>query len=301
MSSVKSIHDVSVVIPTFNRQKILLETIQSIRNGSPNASIIVVNDGGLPIRFGDNSIHVINLPNNIGEAGAINVGWKVASTKYLAVISDDDPQPKEWLNSIIQVASNNPGFVAYYPDTVIKKVGMPDKIIRALPYDAKKFLSLLRSPCLAGVLINRELLLTKNIQQLRPTEVVYPNDLIQWLELSKHGSFFPASKITAYWWKHADQLSEKISANEKSLMYYKNVVNWQIDNISNDLLPDHITTTFLRSIQIVLFAHGKKIKTFRELIKLYSSDLSLLGLGSFKKIVLILSKILNLVYIKVNK
>jgi glycosyltransferase involved in cell wall biosynthesis len=300
MSQNKPYPDVSVVIPTFNRPKILLETINSIRKSSPTALIIVVNDGSSPIEFEDNLIHVINLPNNSGEASAINEGWKVASTKYLAVISDDDPQPEEWLNSMIQVASDNPGFVAYYPSTTVKRVGRKDRIIKAIPYDKNIFLNFLRSPCLAGAIINREMLLSANIQSLRPAGVLYPNDLIQWLELSKYGDFFPAPEITSYWWVHTDQLSMKISAGEKSFMYYKNVVNWQLNNISKTALPANITATFLRSVQFLIFADKGKIQTLRILFKLHSKNLNLLGVGSLKRFFLILKIVLNLILYKVK-
>ena len=101
MSSVKSIHDVSVVIPTFNRQKILLETIQSIRNGSPNASIIVVNDGSsepeyYSHNFGDDVI-IVHLSKNTFTffgtklPGCIrNIGSMLATGKYIAFLDDDD-------------------------------------------------------------------------------------------------------------------------------------------------------------------------------------------------------------------
>ena len=153
---------------------------------------------------------------------------------------------------------------------------------------------------MAGVIINRELLLRNNLQSLRPAGVVYPNDLIQWLELSKYGDFFPASEVTSYWWIHVDQLSKKISAGEKSVMYYKHVVNWQLSNISNTSLPANITASFLRSVQLAVFTDKGKIQTLRLLFKIHSEYLALLGVGNLKKYFLILEIILNLILYKVK-
>lgn len=94
---------VSVVIPTFNRFKYLLNTIKSVKEQTySNIEIIVVNDKSTQNEYYEydweiNNIKIINLEKNSKHifgyacAGFVrNKGIEVASGKYIAFCDDDD-------------------------------------------------------------------------------------------------------------------------------------------------------------------------------------------------------------------
>jgi len=94
---------VSVIIPTYNRFKYLLNTIKSVKEQTyPNIEIIVVNDKSIQKEYYDydwesNNIKIIHLEKNTKEifgyacAGFVrNKGIELSSGKYIAFCDDDD-------------------------------------------------------------------------------------------------------------------------------------------------------------------------------------------------------------------
>ena len=102
---------ISVVIPTYNRFKYLLNTITSIQEQTyKNIEIIVVNDNSTQPEYYthkyDASIVVINLEKNTREiyghacaAHVRNEGIRVAKGKYIAFCDDDDT----WLPNKVEL------------------------------------------------------------------------------------------------------------------------------------------------------------------------------------------------------
>jgi len=101
-----NIDKVSVIIPTFNRFKYLLNAIESVRNQTyTNIEIIVINDCSTQkeyyeydysLAFGD-SFTIIHLDKNSKNkfsfacAGYVrNCGIEVSTGKYIAFLDDDD-------------------------------------------------------------------------------------------------------------------------------------------------------------------------------------------------------------------
>jgi glycosyltransferase involved in cell wall biosynthesis len=91
---------VSVIIPTYNRFKYLLNTIKSIRNQTyKNIEIIIVNDNSTQKEYYNHNLNNINIihmqdcskkiygDNNIGYLR--NIGISVAKGKYIAFCNDD--------------------------------------------------------------------------------------------------------------------------------------------------------------------------------------------------------------------
>ena len=93
----------SVIIPTYNRFKYVLNTIKSVKNQTyPNIEIIVVNDKSIQKEYYDydwesNNIKIIHLEKNSKEifgyacaAFVRNKGIELSSGKYIAFCDDDD-------------------------------------------------------------------------------------------------------------------------------------------------------------------------------------------------------------------
>ena len=98
---------VSVIIPTYNRFKYLLNAIESVKKQTyPNIEIIVVNDCStqedyytfdFKKEFGE-EFYIIHLPKNsrktfgnvCGGGNSRNIGMMIASGTYIAFLDDDD-------------------------------------------------------------------------------------------------------------------------------------------------------------------------------------------------------------------
>ncbi len=97
----KSYPSVSVIIPSFNRFKFLLEAIVSVQNQNyPNLEIIVINDGSSEDNYYsynfENNVKILHLKENqkeihgFGPGSIRNFGTKEAKGEYLAFLDDDD-------------------------------------------------------------------------------------------------------------------------------------------------------------------------------------------------------------------
>jgi glycosyltransferase involved in cell wall biosynthesis len=106
---------VSVIIPTYNRFNLLLNTIQSVKSQTyKNIEIIVINDCSTEKEYyeydwADNRINIIHLEENtkskFGYACVgyvINVGIEISTGEYLAFCDDDDI----WFPSKIELQIN---------------------------------------------------------------------------------------------------------------------------------------------------------------------------------------------------
>jgi glycosyltransferase involved in cell wall biosynthesis len=107
---------VSIIIPTYNREHMLAEAIESAINQTyPNKQIIVVDDGSV-----DNTrVLVARYPQveyifqqNSGQGKARNTGFGHANGHYIASLDSDDTWKPEFLQRCIEKFDNeNIGFV----------------------------------------------------------------------------------------------------------------------------------------------------------------------------------------------
>ena len=88
---------VSIVMPVYNGERFLEETINSILNQTfKNFELIIINDGSqdntLKIikKHRDDRIVLINNKKNLGSTDSINIGLKIAKGKYIASCNSDD-------------------------------------------------------------------------------------------------------------------------------------------------------------------------------------------------------------------
>jgi len=88
--------DISVIIPYYNREKYIHDTVQSVLTQTLKPlEIIIVNDCSRESarweldRYAE-ACRIVDLRRNVGLAGARNAGMRVARGKYIALLDDDD-------------------------------------------------------------------------------------------------------------------------------------------------------------------------------------------------------------------
>lgn len=98
--SAQSEEKVSVIIPTYNREATVGNSIQSVLNQTwQNFEIIVVDDGStdntchVVEAFADDRIRYVCLEQNEGASRARNEGIRLAESEFIAFLDSDD----EWL------------------------------------------------------------------------------------------------------------------------------------------------------------------------------------------------------------
>lgn len=108
---------ISVIIPTYNRAKLLQKAINSVLEQTyMDYEIIVVSDGSTDetenmmreFEKQDRRIRYISYYPSVNGSHARNIGIKAAKGEYIAFLDDDDIWLKEKLEKQIKVFNNNP-------------------------------------------------------------------------------------------------------------------------------------------------------------------------------------------------
>ena len=89
---------VSIIVPTYNSEKYILETIESVKQQTyKNWELIIIDDCSkdktqeiLENEKRDKRIKIINLTKNSGAGIARNIGIKEAKGRYIAFLDSDD-------------------------------------------------------------------------------------------------------------------------------------------------------------------------------------------------------------------
>lgn len=108
---------ISIIIPVFNRSKLLLRAVNSVLNQTelPN-EIIIIDDGstdetpkvgsGLALQF--SLIKFIPLPQNMGAQHARNVGIQRANGDFILLMDSDNELRKDYLIKEMNLLKNSP-------------------------------------------------------------------------------------------------------------------------------------------------------------------------------------------------
>lgn len=117
---------VSVIIPCFNREDYIRETIDSVLHQNyPNMELIVIDDGCTDksrdiLESYGKQIHLLEHPGrrNRGQSAAINLGLKKSSGEFVAILDSDDLFFENKLMEQVQFLSDNPDTGAVYANGI---------------------------------------------------------------------------------------------------------------------------------------------------------------------------------------
>jgi CDP-glycerol glycerophosphotransferase len=220
--------DISVVIPVYNVEQYLKETINSLKNQTvANIEMIFINDGSTDKSLNileeeakiDKRIRVITQ-NNSGASKARNRGIEEAVGKYVAFMDSDDLLPK----SAYEVLLNQ--FITTDADLAMGRVERFNKEKKWTPkpqipiYEKERVTTINEFPVLlqnAGVwnkLYKREFLIENNLKFLEGNKI---EDI-----LFTFNCYFLARKIaitpsTIYYWR---VVKTSVSNNKNNIKYF---------------------------------------------------------------------------------
>lgn len=122
--------EISVVIPTYNRARIVTKAIESVLAQTfPASEIIVVDDGcsddtlEVLAAYGD-GIRIVSRPNT-GISGARNDGVQAARCEWIAFLDDDDEYTPQRLQIAAEAIVKHPGAVVHASNISISSPDSP--------------------------------------------------------------------------------------------------------------------------------------------------------------------------------
>lgn len=112
---------VSVIIPTYNREKTILRAVQSVLDQTyTNLEVLVIDDGStdgtaeIVKGIGDDRVKYVVLEQNGGQSMARNIGVEMAEGEWIAFQDSDDCWHNNKLETQIEYIKENPQFSLVY-------------------------------------------------------------------------------------------------------------------------------------------------------------------------------------------
>ncbi len=222
---------ISVIIPVYNHEKYIAESIESVLNQSyKDFEIVVVDDGSTDrtpeiLRDFGCKIKYIRQENK-GGAAALNTAIRNSTGEYLAWVSSDDVFMPTKLEDQIKFFNENPGVDLTYADFyIIDKNGEIKREVHSPYYsDRKTFVYNM----LIGNFINGSSVMFKRscIEKVGyfDEEMKYHADGNMWFRMLKHYNFGHIPKpLLKYRW-HNTNLSHDTEQMKRYLaIHYKKV------------------------------------------------------------------------------
>ena len=199
---------VTVIIPTYNRESYLKETIECVQKQTfQDMEIIIIDDGSTDNTRGvvesyakqDSRIQYLWQANNIGTAGAgRNRAIKIAKGKYIAFLDDDDRWLPEKIKRQVTFMEANPeiGFCYVRFQIYQKKDGQLEKGKLFPHYLADKFEDMTQ----AFIAPSSTMFRTRCLQQTQGFSIKYwpCDDFALWLEFGQKWKFAPIDEVLTY-------------------------------------------------------------------------------------------------------
>lgn len=210
---------VSIVVPIYNAEKYLKESLDSILQQTyPNIEIIAVNDGSNDrsasiLEEYESRIQVIHQSNQ-GQSAALNHGWTRSRGELLSYLSADDLLIPEAISHLVNFLNQDLAAVVAYPDYIlINSNGQKIQIVKAPPYSELDLVT--KGICQPGpgALFRRE-----GWTQVGGWDLMLRQmpDYDFWLRLSLLGHFLHCPQTLAKFRVHETSQSYAISSIEKA-------------------------------------------------------------------------------------
>ncbi|PJA97677.1 MAG: hypothetical protein CO128_11060 [Ignavibacteriales bacterium CG_4_9_14_3_um_filter_30_11] len=233
---------VSVVIPTFNSEKFIEETINSVLAQTlDNLEIIVVDDKSSDntnviikkFKDKDERIKLYQIPHSGKPSVPRNFGVKKALGKYIAFLDSDDVWKKNKLEKQVYFLEKHPGHILVYSMSVtFDNVNLFSSSFEILPLLHKASITkndLIKngnSITCSSVLIKKEFLLKVGGFDEDPKLQVEDFDL--WIRLCEIGEIGFIPRVQTYYRVHNKQFSSDWETKQYRVKYLAEKRGWNI-------------------------------------------------------------------------
>lgn len=212
----------SILLPVFNAEKTITETLQSIINQTyKNFEIVIINDGSTDnselyiLKFKDTRIKYYKNETNKGLIYTLNRGIELCKGEYIIRIDADDIMLPNRIDIQISFMDNNPQIIAsgsavikFYTNKKYTRIYTPP--LSPEEIDAK---ILLGSPIPHPSSIIRKKILTEfNIKY--DYNYLHAEDYKLWYDLSKHGFLANIEKPLIKYRCSETQISQKYNLKQ---------------------------------------------------------------------------------------
>ena len=285
---------VSVVMPVYNCERFLRETIASVLQQTyANFEFIIVNDGStdataqIIASYGDPRIICHNLPANRGVAGARNFGTSLARGEYLAFCDADDLYDPARLQVQVDFLRRHPHIDVCGSDFTVIGNGR-EQLVRNPRTDRRIKEYFLTGNCLGQPSMIGKTGVFRQYPYDPALQVSEDYDL--WTRMAMGGVVFanvPQALVT--YRLHSGQAS---SAKGDLLHLTSKAISskYTLACLNNCLITEHVQAAalsradfrrFIAELAGVCQNQNRDINTFRQLIALQYRKLNSLGLRSF--------------------
>ena len=214
----------SVVIPLYNKEKDIAQTISSVLNQNYKADeIIVVDDGST-----DNGVKVVQekfedkvkvvSQKNLGVSMARNRGMEEAKNEYICLLDGDDLWEVNFLEEIQRLITNYPDALFY--STAHKYIDEKGNVVKGKVSFSKEYTALIENFIETfsknyGLVNSSSVCVKKSSGVLFPENEKKGEDICVWLRLGLKGSLaFSAKSLSVY----------RLNASNRSATVHKEAV-----------------------------------------------------------------------------
>lgn len=220
---------VSIIIPCYNAEKYIAETIQSVINQTyTDWELIIVNDGSTDTskeiiekyKNKDQRISIINKTNS-GVSDSRNKGLSLSKGAFISLLDADDILHKDNLEKKVNfLLSNDVGLVYSYCQIINENDEPTGKILKGDPSPTlKDFLSLKGNYNTApsGIVLKRQV-----IEKIKGYDINLSNNADQDILIQSLARGFKIGLAAEILWNyriHAENMSKNVDVLEKDTIY----------------------------------------------------------------------------------
>ena len=249
---------VTVLMPVYNGEKYLKETIESILNQTfRDFEFLIIDDGSkdqteeIISSFIDERIHFVKNSENLKIISTLNKGLSIAKGKYIARMDADDISSLNRLEKQVEFLNKNNSVGLVGSDyesfgTINKSIHYPSS------YEELKFSALFYNPfCHPSVMIRKEIIVKNNLS-FNP-DFLHVEDYKLWTELLIHTDCQNLPEVLISYRTHPNQISkvheelQKLNVLKVQKDYLKNA-GFNLSDEEIELLVSTSTSTSTSSV-----------------------------------------------------